>query len=655
MPPKRGRAAALAEKPAVRRGTRNNPNPSPLNSGLPTPRRARKTKKPVGKAAISVVPSKEAPASPAEAADPVIIDLENSPTPPPTALPPSPAPPSPAPPSRPPSSPALLSPTPSTPALLKSTPSSPALLKSTPSPALLNSTPSPALLSPTPSSPALLNPTPSSPALLSSAPSSPALLNSTPFSPALLNPTHSSPALLNSTPSSPTLLNQTPFYPPSLNPPPSSQPSLNLAPPSPAPSNSAPSNSAPPSSPPTTKAPQSAEAPQPAEAGLFSKIKGLWASFTTPRTPQPTPAPAPEPATVAAPEPSTAPDVYDDWLYPQTEYTRRVGAQRKARYDQVLKEVEAERAIYRKQQRKWRMAKYDQENRKRIEEFKAEEAKQRAGEKRKRFHVDDFVTIPHKTKEQPSGTYALLPEFFEYDSESDDDVVEVYERDIDIEGQPSKRRMINLINEEGDEEPRFADPDSPRPLLKQGAKEIIGVKRRHEDMTGKDEPGESSSKQASVEDITGQDETGERSSKKRKIEATTPTKNAAAPAEHGKNTSSPLATNQTGNKDPTLVFTFTYDSDSDEDTSMLSDAPPSPSPAAPTASKTTTTTTPAWTQPPPPRPTPAHATLPDQQQPQTPQQQQEPASALVRARASAARHAPARPSGLRTVAAATTP
>ncbi|KAL9063381.1 MAG: hypothetical protein Q9157_008274, partial [Trypethelium eluteriae] len=297
-------------------------------------------------------------------------------------------------------------------------------------------------------------------------------------------------------------------------------------------------------------------------------------------------------------EPRTAPPVNGDfWMI---DYMDRLTASQKQMIRDTVTEQQAKNERYREQQRlqnierakRYRVTRqfYSDENRKRIEEFKAEEEEQRAGEKRKRYRIDDFVSIPHRRRSQPSSTFALVDEFFNYDSDEEEDVVELYERDIDVEGQPSKRRMISLYDEDGHEVPQFLDPDSPRPVLRAGAGEYVGVKRPRDTMEEEPEPEEPRSKKARMsenlfqptcEEIADNDST-----------------DAATYAPNG----------------PTITYTFTYDSDS-------SSEPPSPTPVRSTSPipaivetpsvTTEAPTEPTWTQPPPPRPTPAHATLPE--------------------------------------------
>ena len=279
--------------------------------------------------------------------------------------------------------------------------------------------------------------------------------------------------------------------------------------------------------------------------------------------------------------------------------------------------------------RESRKARYMEENRKRIEEFEAEEAQKRAGEKRKRYLVDDFVKIPHKKPDQPSGTFALVDDFFDYDSEDDEDVVELYERDIDIEGQPSKRRMINLYDEEGNEAPRFLSPENTRPILREGAQEVIGVKRSSATMDAELEM--PASKKARVDEnpfITRRKPPGE--------VAIPGLGDLSTIEEAGESLleDTPIAKNG-----PTLTFTFTY-SDSDTSTLSLDDNPTKPPP--PPATLTPANIFAAEPEE-PVRTAPSPPTTPQINEAGS----EPPTTQLSRARAEATRHAPARPSGLR--------
>ncbi|KAL9097859.1 MAG: hypothetical protein Q9165_000185 [Trypethelium subeluteriae] len=356
-------------------------------------------------------------------------------------------------------------------------------------------------------------------------------------------------------------------------------------------------------------------------------------------------------------EPRTAPPVNGDfWMM---DYNDRLTASQKQMIRDTVAAQQVKKEKIREHHRRQNIERakryratrqfYSDENRKRIEEFKAEEEEQRAGEKRKRYRIDDFVSIPHRTRDQPSSTFALVDEFFNYDSDEDEDIVELYERDIDVEGQPSKRRMISLYDEDGHEVPQFLDPESPRPVLKAGAGEYVGVKRSRATMEEEPEPEEPRPKRVRMSENVFQ-----------------PTREETA--DNGNADATPFAPNG-----PTLIFTFTYDSDS-EPTSPIS--APGTSPAQATVetpiAATDAPTASTWTQPPPPRPTPAHATLPDSSPapaatvdaPTTPAPAPAtdtttpmgppplPEHALTRARAEASRYTPARPSGLRSVAAA---
>lgn len=95
--------------------------------------------------------------------------------------------------------------------------------------------------------------------------------------------------------------------------------------------------------------------------------------------------------------------------------------------------------------------KIEQERRKVEEEQKQRDAedlaRSQAGNKRKRVRIDDLKVIPSRRPGQGSGTFGLVDDFFDYNSDEEDDYVEMDEDEIELIDPPARPAKKVRLNE----------------------------------------------------------------------------------------------------------------------------------------------------------------------------------------------------------------
>lgn len=167
--------------------------------------------------------------------------------------------------------------------------------------------------------------------------------------------------------------------------------------------------------------------------------------------------PAERPAEIAAETPAKTPTRRRGFL-PGSLRTPRTRDTPRQKPKEVNADLRAQQLDQAAEQAAERKRIQDQANRIEQERRKAEEeqkkrddedaALQKAGSKRKRVRIDDLAVIPCKRPGQGTGSFGLIDEFFDYNSDEEDDYVEMDEDQIhyrSAQRSPKKARLDDNV------------------------------------------------------------------------------------------------------------------------------------------------------------------------------------------------------------------